>query len=75
MKTRILACSLTALFARALFAAEPATPSLDLLARPLESARPFAWKQFSEVSTTKLSDVWQLRDGVLVCRGTPQGYL
>lgn len=52
-----------------------AAQPLDLLARPLESARPYAWKHFSEDPKTKLSDVWQLREGVLVCRGTPKGYL
>lgn len=53
----------------------PAAEGLDLLAGPLETARPYVWKHFSENPQTKLSDVWQLRDGVLVCRGTPKGYL
>lgn len=52
-----------------------AAERLDLLAGPLETARPYAWKHFSENPQTKLSDVWQLRDGVLICRGTPKGYL
>lgn len=53
----------------------PAAEGIDLLANPLEAARPYAWKHFSENPQTKLSDVWQLRDGVLNCRGTPKGYL
>jgi hypothetical protein len=48
---------------------------IDLLAGPLESAQPYAWKHFSEEPQSKLSEVWQLRDGVLSCRGTPKGYL
>jgi 3-keto-disaccharide hydrolase len=75
MKARILAGLFPAVFVNVLTAAEPARPSLDLLAQPLETARPYAWKHFSENSQTKLSEVWQLRDGVLVCRGTPKGYL
>ena len=63
------------MFAAALTAAESNNYWLDLLARPLESARPHAWKHFSQDPEAKLSDVWQLRDGVLVCRGTPKGYL
>jgi len=75
MKARILAGFFPAVFVSVLTAAETARPSLDLLAQPLETARPYAWKHFSENSQTKLSEVWQLRDGVLVCRGTPKGYL
>lgn len=34
------------------------------------------WKAFSEEAGTKPGDVWKLGDdGVLVCRGTPKGYL
>lgn len=41
----------------------------DLLAKPLEAS----WKSFSEDPGTKLADVWQVKDGVLVCKGTPKG--
>jgi len=75
MKKIILAGWLTALLVSGSAAAESAGPPLDLLARPLESAQPYAWKHFSEDPQARLSEVWQLRDGVLVCRGTPKGYL
>jgi len=42
----------------------------NLLAQPLT-----ARMHFSEVPSTKLSDVWSVTSGVLVCRGTPRGYL
>ena len=75
MKARILNCLLIVGSAVALVAAESPGLSLDLLAQPLESARPYTWKHFSENSKTKLSDVWQLREGMLVCLGAPKGYL
>lgn len=33
------------------------------------------WGNFSEKSGTNTADVWTLTNGVLVCRGTPRGYL
>ena len=53
----------------------PAAEWLDLLTEPLEAARPYPWKHFSEQPQTRLSEVWQLREGVLSCQGTPKGYL
>jgi len=44
-------------------ASRAAAQGLDLLASPLESAQPYAWKHFSEDPQTKLSDVWQLGEG------------
>lgn len=43
--------------------------SEDLLARPLESV----WKAFSEEPGTGLADVWHVKDGVLVSKGSPKG--
>lgn len=42
----------------------------DLLAQPLT-----ARTHFSEIPNTRLADVWSVTGGVLVCRGTPRGYL
>jgi hypothetical protein len=75
MATQSLALLLFMSYAKFLQAADATKPSVDLLAHPLDSARPYAWKHFSEDPKTKLPDVWQLRDGVLVCRGAPKGYL
>jgi hypothetical protein len=47
----------------------PAAGGVDLLARPLETS----WKPFSADPATKLADVWQVKDGVLVCKGHPLG--
>lgn len=33
------------------------------------------WKAFLVDKNAKLSDVWSVRDGVLICKGTPMGYL
>jgi len=55
--------------------AQTAETWADLLARPLDSSQPYAWKHFAEDPQVQLAEVWQLRDGVLVCRGTPRGYL
>jgi hypothetical protein len=56
---------LAILCALLLFApANPAAEWVDLLASPLESAGPYAWKHFSENPQTTLSNVWQLRNGV-----------
>ncbi len=42
----------------------------DCLAQPLETRT-----HFSEVPGTKLSEVWTVTNGVLVCCGKPRGYL
>ncbi len=47
---------------------------IDLLDPPPGSSDS-AWKSFSEDPDTKLEDVWSMEDGVLVCKGTPKGYL
>lgn len=72
---KLQCCLATACGLFLLTSVTPAAEGLDLLAGPLETARPYTWKHFSENPQTKLSDVWQLRDGVLICRGTPKGYL
>jgi hypothetical protein len=53
-----------------------AAPGVDLLSAPLESARPYRWKVFAEGPPSEAAGTWTLREeGVLVCRGTPKGYL
>jgi hypothetical protein len=75
LRYRILPPFLIMIFAVALPAVESSDLGDDLLTNPLESVRPYAWKHYSEDPQAKLSDVWQVREGVLVCRGTPKGYL
>ncbi|MCY2953389.1 MAG: M60 family metallopeptidase [Planctomycetota bacterium] len=71
----IVSLFLLGAFTGPLAAAEKANGEVDLLAGPLDAAGPLAWKHFSEDPKARLADVWQLRDGVLVCRGAPKGYL
>jgi hypothetical protein len=52
-------------------AAAPRNEGVDLLAAPLEES----WSFFSEDAKTRMADVWQVRDGVLVCKGSPKGGL
>lgn len=33
------------------------------------------WKSFSEDPKARFADTWRVEDGVLICKGTPQGYL
>ena len=58
----------------ALLVAAEKTTAIDLL-NPPPAAEGSAWKHFSEDPNTKLGDVWQIKDGVLVCKGTPKGYI
>jgi hypothetical protein len=55
---------------------EPSGKAIRLLERQQADGELPGWKSFSETADTKTSDVWKLdADGVLVCRGTPKGYL
>lgn len=65
---RVLPLLLLTVACRPLWAAE-----IDLLARFAEPDG--AWKAFSEDPDAALADVWKLTDGVLVCKGTPKGYI
>ena len=75
---RIIFCLLT--FAVAVFCccalvvAAEKTAAIDLLT-PSPTAAGSAWKHFSEDPDTKIGDVWQVKDGVLICKGTPKGYI
>jgi len=33
------------------------------------------WKAFHEGADVKMEDVWLVRDGVIICKGSPKGYL
>lgn len=54
------------------WAAEP----IDLLSGQDAAGELAGWTSFHQKSGTKTGDVWQLNDdGVLVCKGTPLGYI
>ncbi len=50
-------------------------PEIDLLALAPGQTLGSAWQYVSEDTQSKLEDVWTLRDGVLICRGSPKGYI
>ncbi|MBN2476549.1 MAG: DUF1080 domain-containing protein [Pirellulales bacterium] len=56
-------------------AAGPPDGQRDLLTTESDSGELPGWKAFSEEPDTKTGEVWKLSDGVLVCKGTPKGYL
>ncbi len=57
-------------------AAEPCSAQpVDLLTTQSESGELAGWKSFHEKPGTKTGDVWKLDDGVLVCKGSPKGYI
>lgn len=64
---------LTAIGVRAAAAAPPAVER-DLLTPPLGSDGAF-WKVFSEGPEADAAKVWKCSDGILICKGTPKGYL
>jgi len=48
----------------------------SLVTKQDSSGEIVGWKSFSETAGTRTGDVWRLTDdGVLDCRGTPNGYL
>lgn len=70
----ILVLTLLALPLVAARADDKLTGEIDLFkAKP--GAEAVTWKAFSEDPDVKLEDVWTIRDGTVLCRGTPKGYL
>lgn len=50
--------------------------AVDLLKPGFRAGEIVGWRSFHETPGTKTIDVWQFDlDGVLICRGTPKGYL
>ena len=57
-------------------AAEKGTAEIPLLTAQDRSGNLAGWSSFSERPNAKTGDVWTLTsDGVLVCKGTPKGYI
>ncbi len=48
---------------------------IDLAVKQVQGSAPDGWGFFCEESATPCGDVWQLVDGVLICKGTPKGYI
>jgi hypothetical protein len=78
MHRLLISCTLLVLGAGGtLAAAEGDRPGseIDLLAAPAGAGDLAAWKYFGEDPQSKRGDVWQLKEGVLICKGSPRGYL
>ncbi len=48
---------------------------LKMLAGQQADGELAGWKFYCEDPAVKCGDVWQIKDGVLICRGTPKGYI
>ncbi len=70
-----LALLLTTIVCQTVPAAEPPDQGIDLLASFPKPGKDIAWKAISEDPKTRLGDVWKLADSVLICKGTPKGYI
>jgi hypothetical protein len=55
-------------------AAEPGEGT-SLLTRQAQDGTLPGWKSYLEEPKAKIGEVWKLAEGVLICRGTPKGYL
>jgi len=54
----------------------PAAEPVELLTTQSDSGELAGWKSFHDDPNVKTGDVWHLGDdGVLVCKGTPKGYI
>jgi hypothetical protein len=56
-------------------AAEQAGSAIDMFGPSTAGRKAVVWKSFSEDPDAKKEDVWKIRDGVIVCKGTPKGYI
>jgi hypothetical protein len=56
-------------------AADKPGKSIDMFKSYGTAGQTVKWVAFSEDPKKKLTDVWEIRDGVIICRGTPLGYI
>ena len=73
-------CLYTVTIALSMLAFRASVVSADDQPQPLLTSQDDAgnlagWTAFSEKPNTKTGDVWTLKDGVLICKGTPKGYI
>jgi hypothetical protein len=71
----VLLSALLVLPLGAVLADEELGPEIDMFNPPPGSSSVVAWKAFHEDSGVKLEDVWLIRDGTVITKGSPQGYL
>ncbi len=59
----------------AAFTAEQSGPAIDMFGPSLAGGKAVVWKSFSEDPDVAMKDVWQIQDGLVVCKGIPRGYI
>jgi hypothetical protein len=69
----LFAASLASTFALAQ-AAEPAQGQIDMFP-PGGASKAVTWQAFHEEPGVELDQVWEIRDGLVLCKGSPIGYL
>ena len=42
---------------------------------PPDGSAVLAWKDFTEDERVRAQDVWKVEDGVIICKGSPRGYI
>ena len=73
LSTLLFSALLASTFAPAR-AGEPAGGAIDLF--PATGAgKAVTWQAFHEEPGVKVDQVWVIRDGLVICKGTPNGYL
>ena len=71
----VLASVLALLLATAVQAADQRGPEIDMFNPPAGSSNRVAWKAFHEDPQADVQAIWKFADGVMVCKGSPKGYL
>ncbi len=57
------------------WAAEEPAAEIDLFQPVPGAGKAVVWTAFHEGPDVKMEDVWLIRDGVVICKGSPKGYL
>ena len=77
--SRLLCVSLVSILillpASVLQAADAPGGEIDMFNPPPECSKKVVWKTFHEEPQADPAKIWKFTDGVMVCRGTPNGYL
>ena len=48
---------------------------IDLFKPPPGAGKAVAWRAFHDAPDVKTEDVWRIQDGLVICQGSPNGYL
>ncbi|MEE8450971.1 MAG: DUF1080 domain-containing protein [Thermoguttaceae bacterium] len=78
MKSKLLLAAVmfsSILFLAMVVAAPAAEPGERLLTSQTDAGELVGWQSFHQEADTPTGAVWQLADGILVCKGSPLGYI